>query len=78
MTTFTKGTTVDSINLQPGELIYMDFSFYNLTSILQFNYMITVISAKTIIIWVFPNAYKLSLVLVICFILTTFNNEQRP
>ena len=27
ITTFPKGKTVDTSNIQPGELIYMDFSF---------------------------------------------------
>ena len=38
-----KGTTVDTTNLQPGELIHMDFDFYNMTSIRGFTSMLTVV-----------------------------------
>ena len=33
ITTLHKGTTDDNINIQPGELILIDFYFYNVTSI---------------------------------------------
>ena len=57
-TTFPKGTTVDTSNLKPGELIHMEFSLYNVTSICGFTSMITVVCAKTIMLWVFPTVYK--------------------
>ena len=47
MTTFPKGTTVDTTKFQPGELMHVDFAFYNVTSIHGFNYILIVVSAKT-------------------------------
>ena len=59
MTTFPKGTTVGTTNFQPGEIIHVDFSFYNITSLHGFTSMLTVLCANTILLWVFPTAYKL-------------------
>ena len=47
MTTFPKGTTVETSNLQPGELIHVYFYFYNASSICGFNSMITVVCENT-------------------------------
>ena len=46
MTTLPKRTTVDTSNLQPGELIHMNFALYNVTYIRGFTYMLTVAFAK--------------------------------
>ena len=78
MKTPPKGTTVDTTNLQPVELIYMNFAFYNVTSIRGFTSMLTIVCAKTIIPWVFSTAPKLSPFHIIHFIQTTLNNEQHP
>ena len=56
MKTFPRLTIVDKTNLQPGELIQMDFSFYNVTSIRGINYMLTVVYENTRMLWVFPTA----------------------
>ena len=53
-----KGTTVDTSNVQPGELIHMYFEFYNETSIRGFTSMLTVVCAKNIMIWVFTTSSK--------------------
>ena len=45
--TINKGTTVDTSKIQPGELVHTDFAFYNVTSILVFTSMLTVVCAKT-------------------------------
>ena len=58
MTTFTKLTTVDASKFQPGELIHMDFEFYNLTPIRVFTSMINVVCEKTIIMWVFSHCIQ--------------------
>ena len=76
MTTTNKGTTVDTSNLQPGELVHMDFEFYKVTSIYGFTSILTVVCAKTRMIWVFPTSSKIAPVRIIHFILTTLINEQ--
>ena len=58
MTTFPKGKTVDTTKLQPGELIYIGFVFYNVTSIRGFTSMITVGGLNTIMLWVVPTETK--------------------
>ena len=58
MTTLTKGTIVDTSNPQPVQLIYMYFSFYNITSIRAFTSMLTVFFEKPMMLWVFPTASK--------------------
>ena len=50
MTNLPKVTTVDTNNLQPGELFHIYYSFYNVTSIRVFTYVITVIYAKNILL----------------------------
>ena len=58
MSTINKGKTVKISKLQPGELVLMEFAFYNVTSIRGFTSMLTVVCAKNIILWVLPNAPK--------------------
>ena len=77
-TTTPKGTTIHTNNLQPGEIIHMEFDLYNMTSIRGFTSMITVVCAKTIMIWVFHTASKRDPVHIICFIPTILKNEQHP
>ena len=78
MTTINKGATVDTSNLQPGELIHMKFAFYNVTYIRGFNSMLTVVCEKTIMLWVFRTASKIAHVRIIRFILKILMNEQHP
>ena len=58
MKNINKGTTVYTSNIQPGELVHMDFEFYNVISIRGFTSMLTVVCTKTTTIWVFPTASK--------------------
>ena len=78
MTNFSKGTKVDTSKLQPGELIHVEFSFYNVTSIHVFTSMLIVVYENTIMIGVFPTASKQAPFRIIRFILKTLNNEQHP
>ena len=78
MTTINKVKTVDTSNLQPRELIHMDFAFYNVNSIHGFTSIITVVYSRTRMLWVFSTTYKQSHVCIIRSILTTPNNEQHP
>ena len=71
MTTLPKVTTVDTTNIKPGELIHMDFDFYNVTIIRGFTYTLNVVFINTIILWVFPTTPKIIPVCITCFILTT-------
>ena len=75
-TTINKVTTVDTSNLQPGELVHMVFAFYSLASIRGFASMLIVVCAKTRMIWVFPTVSKRAPVFIIPFILTTFMDEN--
>ena len=54
----------------------MEFAFYNVNSIHGLTYMLNIFCAKTGMLWLFPTSYKLSLVRITQFILTTSNNEQ--
>ena len=67
---------VDTTNLQPGELIHMEFSFYNVTFIRGLTSMLPVVCARTRIIWLFLTASKRAPVRIIHLILKTFNNGQ--
>ena len=78
MKTIDKGTTVDTSNLQPGELVHIDFAFYKLTSIRGFTSILRVVCAKTRMLWVLPTESKISHFRIIRFILTTLMNEKHP
>ena len=54
MKTSPKGTTLGTANLQQGELIHVGFASYNVTSICGFTFMLTVVCALTIMIYLFP------------------------
>ena len=58
MTTLPKETTVETSNLQPGELIHMDFVFYNVTPIRGLTSILTVIYENTRMILVLCTASK--------------------
>ena len=60
METLPKVTTADTNNIQPGELIHKEFSFYNVTPIHGFTSMMNVFCKKTIIMSAFPTAFKQS------------------
>ena len=78
ITTINKGTTFYTSNFQPGKLIHTDFSFYNVTSIYGFTSILTLVCAKTRMLWVSPNASKISPVRIILLILTTLKHGQHP
>ena len=78
MTTITKGTTVDTSNFHPGELIHMDFAICNVISIRGFTSMLTVVCEMTRMLWVFATAPKRAPVRIIRLILTALMNEQLP
>ena len=73
MKTLPRVTKVETNNLQPGELIHMEFALYNVSYIRGFTSIITFVCAKTIILWLFPNAQKKP-VQTIRFILSKLKN----
>ena len=77
MTTYPKGTTVYTSNIQLGELIHMDFALYNVTSVHIFTSVSTVVFAKTIMLWVFPTESKWAAVHIVHSILKKLKNEQQ-
>ena len=76
ITTLPKSVSVDTTKLRTGELIHMDFHWYNVTSIQGFTSMLTIVCAKTRILRVFPTTYKIFPLRIICLILKTFKNEK--
>ena len=76
MITFPKVKTVKTSKLQPGELIHIDFDFYNVTPIFGFNSMLTFVCANIRMLLVLPTASKWSPFHIIYFIFKKLNNEQ--
>ena len=74
MKTSLKEKTVEKTKLQPGELIHMQFAFYNVTYIRGSISVITIVYSKNILLWVFPIESKPFPVCIMRFIQTTFNN----
>ena len=78
ITALPKYTIFDASNLQPGELIHIDFSFYNVTSICGFTSRLTVVCENTRMIWVCPTASKYALFSIVQFIMKIPKNEHQP
>ena len=76
MTIFPKSATIDKTNLHPGELLYLDFSLYNDTSICGLTIIITAVCANTIMLSIFPTVYNQATVRIVRFILTKLKNDQ--
>ena len=53
-----KGHTMDTSSLQRGELLHIDFGFYDTVSIRGFTSELVIIDAKTRILWTFPSSSK--------------------
>ena len=56
----------------------MYFDFYNVTTIHGLASMLNVVCKNSILLWLFPTAYKWYPVRIIFFIPTTLKNEQHP
>ena len=69
MTIYPKVATVDTTNLQLGDIFHLEFSFYNITTIFKFNSILTVVCDKTIMLWILPTTSNQSPVIFIRFIL---------
>ena len=78
MSILPRGTTVDTTNLQQGELLHVNFAFYNVNSIQVFSSVITVVCEKKGMIWIFATASKQAPVIIIRFILPESKNKNHP
>ena len=58
MTILPKCTTVDATNLEPEEIIHMEFDLYSVVHIHGFTSMSTVVCSRTRMIWILPTEYK--------------------
>ena len=54
--------------------MHMKFALYNVTSIRGFNYMLSVVCANNIMLWIFPTLSKQAPLHRIRLILSIFNN----
>ena len=66
-----KGTTIYTTNIRPGEILQMDITLHNVNSIQYFTSIITLVCEKTIMIWILPTVSKQYPVRISLFILTT-------
>ena len=78
MATFPKVSTVETSKLQSRELVHVEFSFYNVSSVRGFSSMTTFVYERTRMIRELRTGSKQSPVRIILFILKTFKNEQCP
>jgi hypothetical protein len=58
MTQVRKGKTVDTSTLQPGELLHIDFAFWDVLSHRGFNAALMIIDTNTRFLWLFCTASK--------------------
>ena len=64
-----KGVTMNTDNLRPGELLHMDFSFLDETFIRQFTYALVVVDAKVRKMWIFCTPDKRPPLATVIFLL---------
>ena len=72
------GITLNTDNLQLGQLIHMDFYFMNITSIRKFTSVLMAIDAKARKLWKFPTQSKRPPLDIIDFFLTQMKRNGRP
>ena len=53
-----RGMTVNTDNLKKGNLLHIDFQFYDIVSIRGFSSILSIIDAKTRKLWCFPGPDK--------------------
>jgi hypothetical protein len=53
-----KGKTIDTNHIEPGELLHIDFSFWDTQSHRGFTTMLLIIDAKTRMLWLFCSSSK--------------------
>ncbi len=71
-----KGHTVDTTHLRRGELLHIDFAFWDITSLRGFTSMLSIIDAKTRMLWLFCTASKGSPIHIIEYLLDMLHKEN--
>jgi hypothetical protein len=72
-----KGKTTNTDMLRPGELLHIDFGFWDLTSHRGFTTMLLIIDAKTRMLWLFCSSTKRAPLSTLEYFFTILHRENK-
>jgi hypothetical protein len=73
---FKKGKTISTRDLQPGELLPMEFAFWDIISHGHFIAVLTIVDAATRMIWLFCTARKKPLIHILRWFFANLHREK--
>jgi hypothetical protein len=74
---FHKGKTLSMATLKPGELLHMDFEFWDIVSRRLFTAMLTIVDAKTRMLWIFCTSSKKPPIHILKWFFANLRREPR-
>jgi len=73
-----KGKTINTEALHPGELLHIDFGFWDIPSHRGFTSMLLIIDAKTRMLWLFCSSTKRAPLSTLRYFFSILQREKRP
>ena len=73
-----KGEVIDTNNYLPGQMLHIDFTFYEIVSIRGFTCVFIIVDAKTRRVWAFCTSSKRPPIHIMRFFLQQLKNIHRP
>jgi hypothetical protein len=77
MTQVRKGKTMDTTDLRPGEVLHLDFAFWDIPSHRGFTAMLVAIDAKTRKLWLFCTASKNAPIHILWWLFSNLRREHK-
>jgi len=73
-----KGKTIDTNHIEPGELLHIDFSFWDTQSHRGFTTMLLIIDAKTRMLWLFCSSSKRAPIQTLEYFFRLLHLDNKP
>jgi len=72
-----KGSTTNTDNLSPGQLLHIDFGFWDIVSHRGFSSMLLIIDAKTRMLWLFCTSNKRATIKILSYFFSIMKKENK-
>jgi hypothetical protein len=69
--------STDNLNLNPGELLHMDFAFWDIPSRRMFTAVLAIIDAETRMLWIFCTSIKKPPIHILLWLFDNLRREKR-